>query len=156
MAEAFQLVASGFTVAEVALRLYRNLSTFVERAKNADGTTTELAIKFGRLRKTLYSIHVTLAARRRQLEKRRPEPEEEDIWLNISEALDGWSKVLEDFKDEILSLNPRVQGSATLDWVDKTLLQLRLDRRAPILGRLEKAIETHMNELSLMLSCLDM
>jgi conjugal transfer/entry exclusion protein len=60
MAETFQVVASALATAELALKIYHQLSTFVAKAKRAEETAKGLAAKAQSLQMTLNTIQLTL------------------------------------------------------------------------------------------------
>ncbi|ERF72360.1 hypothetical protein EPUS_06116 [Endocarpon pusillum Z07020] len=155
MAEPVQIIASCIGVADFALKSYRGLYRFVSDIKNADNTAKGLCCKVQRLRKTLYNVHLVLLARENQLLETRPAgPEEECILSNIRDSLKQWRHTLQKFKREIKGLNAPLEGDRRPTWVDKTLLQLKLQRKAPTIAKFEKSIDEHIEELSLSLHCL--
>ncbi|KAF7510333.1 hypothetical protein GJ744_006829 [Endocarpon pusillum] len=155
MAEPVQIIASCIGLADFALKSYRGLYRFVSDIKNADKTAKGLCCKVQRLRKTLYNVHLVLLARENQLLETRPAgPEEECILSNVRDSLKQWRHTLQKFKREIKGLNAPLEGDRRPTWVDKTLLQLKLQRKGPTIGKFERSIDEHIEELSLSLHCL--
>ena len=155
MAEPFQVAASVVAVAETALRLYCNLSSFVERVRVADHHAKDLVDSADSFRLMLFNIHQVVRLRRIQAKRREPDSDERMIFLGIDRSLSGWSDSLSEFKEQILKVKTRAESCDPVDWVGKTLIQLRLDRKAQVIGGLKDSIKMHMNELQLMLYCLD-
>ena len=155
MAEALQIVASGVTVAETALWLYRNLSSFVERVRVADHHAKDLVDSADSFRLMLFNIHQVVQLRRSRAARQEPDSDEGMIFLGIQRSLIGWSRSLSEFKEQIMKVKTRAESCDPADWVGKTLIQLRLDRKAQEIGRLKDSIKMHMSELQLMLYCLD-
>ena len=157
MADPIQLIATCIAVADIALKSYRGLYRFASDVKNADHTARGLCHKVQRLRNTLYTVHLVLLARENQLLETRPAgPEEGRILSNIRDSLKAWRQTLQNFKRELKGLNERLDGDRRPTWVDRALLQLRLQRKAPAIERFERSIDEHIEELSLSLHCLAM
>ena len=57
-------MAEGLQVAELAFKIYNELSTFIERVKNAEKTAKDLRYKIQRFRKAVEIVH--LAAEQRE------------------------------------------------------------------------------------------
>lgn len=157
MAEPVQIIASFIGIADLAWKSYRGLYRFVSDIKNADNTAKGLCCKVQRLRKTLYNVHLVLLARENQLLETRPAgPEEACILSNIRDSLKAWRHTLQNLKRELKDLKEPHEGDRRLSWVDKTFLQLKLQRKAPTIGKFERSIDEHIEELSLSLHCLTM
>lgn len=154
--EPISAIASCIAIADLALKSFRGLYVFVRDARNADNTVKALCLKVHQLRMTFYNVHTTLRVRKEQLQSRKTQPEEERILSNIRRSLTAWRQTLGDIKKDLARLNGHVAGSAKLTWVDKALLQRRLQQQAPVLDRFERRIEEHIQELSLLLHCLPM
>ena len=151
MAEALQVVGAALGVAELALKIYNELSTFVERAKNAESTARDLRDKIYRFRKAVETVHRTAVRRERVSSE-----DEREIWAVIHESLEGWDRTLAAFKVGLERLRLNSSEDARFGWIDKTLQQLKLDRKSPWIGRLETAIGSHIDEITLSLNCLQM
>ena len=156
MTDAFQVAGAALAVADLALKIYRELSTFIERAKTADDTTRDLIFKVKRFRKTVYIVHATLIGREEANLAEYESREERKIRANIFESLEGWNQTLSELKTGIERLRLTPRKDPALDWIGKTLLQLKLDRKVPWISKLETAINSHMDEISLSLNCLQM
>ena len=154
--DAFQVAASGLAVAELALKLYHTLSKFVTRAKHADDEAKELRETVQRSLRTLLVASETLQARSRDLDQGTPALEEAHIWSNIHESLMSWARKLKKFRKQVQNVQEPDQGQSPMSWIEKTLLQLKLDRRAPVIQRFQRSITDHVQELSLSLQCLNM
>ena len=157
MGEPFQIAASALTTIELALKLYQTLSIFVTKARKAELSARELVAKGQRLRETLYMVQITLDARQSQIDEGRLELTnvEACIWTSIKKGLQRFLRTLKRFKIEMKRLNAGGRRES-MSWVDKTLWQLRRDRRDPTLIRLQNDMVDFTAELSLSMQCLNM
>jgi hypothetical protein len=155
MTEPFQVFASALTTIEVALKLYRSLSTFVVKAQNAPKTAKGLVADAQRLRGTLYMVHLTLQVREYQLKSEEPTTAERYIWRNIRESLYSWKQTLRHFKREMNGLTISAEGQH-MSWVDKCLWQLRHGRKDPTLQSLQGSMMDCIAQLSLSMHCLNL
>ena len=156
MADAFQAAAAAIAVAELALKIYKELSTFVTRARNADDTAEKLRTKVDRFCNLTNTVRLTATHRQVVRFKEFQHWKENTIWSNIHDSLKEWSDVLDEYKVEIAHLRSKPSHHSSVPWIEKTLKQLELDRKAPQIERLESAIESHIDEISLSLNSLQM
>ena len=154
--DGLQGVAAALQLAEFAFRLYQTLSKFVARAKDADGEALELCETIRRSLNTLKTAGKTLQAREKDLGQGTPAQEEQRIWRNIRESLASWNRNIKRFRKHIEKIPNLGQRQASLNWIDKALLQLKLDRKAPIIERFQRNIAEHVQELNLLLQCLNL
>lgn len=155
MTEPFQAFASALATIEFALKLYRSLSTFVEKAQNAPKTAKGLVAEARRLRGTLYTVHLTLQVRKCQLANEKPTLAEQYIWKNIGESLLSWKQTLRRFKREMNELSIGAEGQR-MSWADKVWWQLRHERKGPILHSLQGSMMDCIAQLSLSIQCLNL
>ncbi|KAI9694376.1 MAG: hypothetical protein M1820_008976 [Bogoriella megaspora] len=151
----FQVAASGLAVVELGFKLYDALSTFVTKARQADEEARELRETVRRSLKTLITVNETLKARLKELGQGRVTPEEQNIWININESLISWDRNLKKLKRKVQDVPRRGSAQGHMNWIDKALLQLKLDRRSPVILQFQRNIKEHMQELSLSLQCLN-
>ena len=107
MADALQIAGAALGIAELAFKIYNELSTFIEIARNADDTVRDLRYKLQRFRKVINTVRLTAARRTSALSSGYEHREEREIWSIILESLRGWVRTLNEFKVEIESLRPR-------------------------------------------------
>ncbi|KAF2231833.1 ankyrin [Viridothelium virens] len=153
----FQVAVSGVTVAELALKLYHSLGKFVVRAKDADDEAKEIRYTVQRSLRTLLVASETLQVRSRSKDHDQDPPaiEEQRIWSNIHESLLSWDRNLKKFKKHIADVPELTQSQSSMNWIEKTLLQLKLDRKDPVIQRFQRNIVEHVQELSLSIQCLN-
>ena len=156
MAEALQIAGAAFGVADLAFKIYKELSTFVERARDADITAKSLTVRIQRFRRVVEIVHLTAARRRTVVSLGLEHRDEGKIWSAISDSLNGWETALARFKAGIEASHLGSSQETKVNWIGKALLQLKLDRKNPWIERLEIDIGTHIDEISLSLNCLQM
>lgn len=150
MADPFQIAASAIAVAEFIFKTCESLAKFVKDAKASDNTVAEIRDKVQRLGDVVLSIKDALVYRTTQVATKPPEPEEALIWDRIWATLDRCQRTLKRFKEELKDLHGRGQ----FEWVRKTLLQLRLQQKDPMITRFEKRMDTYMQVLQTLFICL--
>ena len=157
MAETFQVVASALAIAELSLKAYHTLSTFISAAKVANQTTNDLFDTLQRFTCTLYSVKATVNLRCQELQdKDKVSKEEAEIYTNLEDTLRGWDSIVKRFINRLRSLRHVVNGMTHPSWTDQLLAQLELDRKGPIITRFEASVAGHMAVTSLLLNCLKM
>ena len=155
MTEPLQVFASALTTVELALKLYRSLSTFAGKVQHAPKAAKGLIAKAQRLRGTLYMVHLTLQVWICQLRDRKPTVAEQCIWRNIETSLAYWKRTLRRFKREMNELSIVAEGQR-MSWVEKTWWQLKHERKDPILQSLQGSMVDCIAQLSLSLQCLNL
>lgn len=154
--DAFQVVAGALGAAELAFKLYETLTQFVSRVRDAGEEALELRDTVQRSRRILKAAREILQARETDPDRGTPAMEERQIWSNIHESLISWDLNIERFKERMKNISSASQGRTSLNWVEKTMLQLKIDRKAPTIQRFQKKLGEHMQELGFSLQCLNM
>ncbi|KAI9657403.1 MAG: hypothetical protein M1821_003085 [Bathelium mastoideum] len=152
----FQCAASAVALAELSMKLYHTLSKFINEARDADEKASELRKTIRRSLATLLSVKETLEARGKECDQGTPGPEEQRILKNIRESLLGWFLNLVKFTKRLGNIAEDQHEKTTMGWLEKALLQLKLDRKAPAIERIRENISEHVQELSLSLQCLNL
>ena len=166
MADVFQTIGTAGAVAELSFRLYNEISGFIARVRNVDNVAKELVLKVQRLETCLKNVQSTSRARTKQLQQsarhgQRKEGqiwsnEEDQVWSTIHESLEQWQETLQSFQAWADKLPVSMNGQSKLNWLEKTLLQLKLDRKASKIAAFEDAIQSHVDLMTLSLICIEM
>lgn len=166
MADIFQTVGTAVAVAELSFRLYNEISRFVARVRTVDNVAKELVLKVKRLENCLKNVQSTSRARAKQLRQdtgyrhRKEEQiwsnEEEQVWSTIHESLEQWQETLSSFRLWADRLPVSSVGQTKLNWLEKTFLQLKFDRKASKVAGFEDAIQSHVDVITVSLICIEM
>ena len=158
MTDLFQTIGAAAAAAEIVLRLYKELSTFIENARSADRTVNDLASRMNHSRRTLQNVIIASQERKRQAEGNSLDTKgnEEQIWSNIENILQYWAKKLAEFQALVGPLDKTRDGRKTLNWGDKTLLQFKLNRMEPKMAAYENDMNKCVYWITLSLSCVKM
>jgi hypothetical protein len=150
--EVLGATAGAFQLVELSFRVYQNLSRFISKAAVADTVASELLVKISHLQNTTNIVASALRYRGREAKSNPPAKEELEIWDTINSSLDDCNRMLQRFEDALEGLLDRSDGR--LGWLQKALLQRKLDRRDPAITNLENKIDRHLQILQIYLLCL--
>ncbi|KAI9760164.1 MAG: Ankyrin-2 [Geoglossum simile] len=149
--EVVGVVASAATLAELSLKIYQNLSKFITEAGEADVAARDLQSRINRLHKTTDTVWSTLRYRAKQADAGQLAREEVEIWETIRESLNTCERSLQKFENALEGLS---NGSESLGWLKKALLQLKMERKNPTIAKLETTVDTHLQMMQVSLACL--
>jgi hypothetical protein len=142
MADAFQAATAAFTTIELALKLYKEISTFISKVKRVEETANGLTSKAEELQIVLSQITLTLKFREKQFETEV----EKHIWKGIERILKSWRLSMHTFKSDMRKL--RVGSDGKMTWLDKAQWVLQHNRMSPIILGLEADMSTRLLLLS--------
>ena len=149
-----EYVFGGLAVADLAMKLSRNMYEFIIRAKHAEDFVKDLGRKFQRFRRMLLIMRNTLILQYKRLDDNNVEPQEKEIWNDIQMSLGDWKSTLRKLEKELKELTRSMRKKSNLGWMVSGLLQLKLDQRESMIQKLEAAIHEHYTELSILMSAL--
>lgn len=153
-ATAFQTATAAFAVAELALRIYNELSSFIEKLKRAGEIATELISTIRLYNRALDNV-IVLYNTQIQLQTGPTDEREEVIWSNIRESLQEWNVRLDCIKEEIEKLVSKLPSAKDdWTWMEKAVVVFKTDRKAETIQKLEGAMTKRMDELSSAINCL--
>lgn len=147
---AFQVATAALTTVELALKLYKEISAFISKAKRVKEIANGLTSKAEELQIVLAHITLTLQFREKQFETEV----ERQIWKGVKSILKNWRQSMRTFKSDVRKLQLGSDGGKT--WVDKAQWVLQHDRMSPIILGLEADMTTRVLLLSTQMQCLQL
>lgn len=147
------VISGSATLAGVSLKIIHQLSVFVAEARDAHNVAKDLQEKIEQLHACSQTVGATSSRREEQLKAERPGQAERNLWGGIDRSLGQCQRVLTKFEGALKGLK---SGKAELSWLEKGLLQLKLDNRDPEIRRLESKIDTYLQTLQISILCVQM
>ncbi|KAJ9665057.1 hypothetical protein H2201_004923 [Coniosporium apollinis] len=144
------VISGSATLAGVSLKIIHHLRAFVARAKDAHNVAKDLQEKIEQIHACSQTVEVTSSRRGKHFRVERPGRAERDLWEGIKRSLGQCQRVLTKFEGALRGLKC---GKAELSWLEKGLLQLKLDNSDPEIRRLENKIDTHLQTLQISILC---
>jgi hypothetical protein len=141
--EVFGVVAGATTLVEGCAKLAEHLMRFLQRVKEAHIFAAELQAKADHVRTCAMTIQRAAHSRKEHLEQQ--DREEIAIWNTISSTLRHCARNFKTLEDILREIAP---GKENLSWLEKALLQRKIDIREPQLLQLEKRIDSHLMTLN--------
>lgn len=143
--EVFGVISGATALLEVCLKLGTHLARFVQRASGADTFATDLSSKVGQLRTCAITVQRAARSRERQAGPGEQDRDEIEIWKTIERTLSHCERLFNRFEALLKSMAP---GKEDLNWLEKALLQTKIDIREPKILELEKKIDFHLTTLN--------
>jgi hypothetical protein len=144
--EAFGVLGTAATVVELSLKILKELDRFVRESKDADAVAKELHAKVHQLYTCAETVQRVARSRGRQAGRNQQDEDEIQIWNAIRATLRRCEKLFQRFQTALEGLE---QGYTKLGWLQKALLQRRIDARQPKISRLERKIDFHLSTLQI-------
>lgn len=146
-----ELAASCLAVIELSSRILLQTAVFVNEAKHASEVKGDLFAKVSDLHWTLEAVNGSLRKREQQMTAKTFSVDEAKILIGIREVLERCEQTVERFSTKIESFGRERE----IGWVQKAMLQLKLEIKSPTILNFEKSVDANIASLQVLMSCFE-